>query len=109
MTKKFTHCNVPESQMLYKWHVYTNNTMHIVCICPKCGKYMGNSPQVSPYTDLVAGRYISSPKKEKPTTQQIKAIGGNDNCKTMLAYILSIPDIESAICKLTYDKASKMI
>lgn len=108
MTKHFTHCNVPELDMLYKWHVYANNTMHIVCVCSKCGKYMGNSPQISPYTDLVKGQYISAPKKEKPAIHQIKTVSG-DPVKEVLQSILNIPGVKEYIGAGLYNKAKTMV
>lgn len=106
--KQYTHCKVQESQMLYKWHAYANDTLHIVCICPKCGAYVGTVPQISPYTHFVKGRYVPTPKKEKPTVQQIRAISANP-AKDVLLSILTLPGIEKYIGTALYEQAKKIM
>lgn len=58
--KIFTHCDVEESKMLYRWQILSNGMKHIACHCPKCKKFIDYTPKSKPYTDLVNGIYLTA-------------------------------------------------
>jgi hypothetical protein len=101
--KKFTCCGNREEAMNYRWQVFANQTMHIICHCVTCGRYLGHVPQISPYTSLVKGNY-QAPNK-KPVAVNV----GSQDASIILAAIISIPGIEKVIGSLLYREAKKNI
>ena len=65
--KKFTHCGIEESKLLYRWQILSNGMKHIACHCPKCNQFIDYAPKSKPYTDLVNGIYITAIKERQYT------------------------------------------
>lgn len=66
--KTFTHCDVEESKMLYRWQVLSNGMKHIACHCPRCNQFIDYAPKEKPYIDLVQGMYVTSIKERNHLT-----------------------------------------
>jgi len=82
--KTFTHCDVEESKMLYRWQIFSNGMKHIACHCPKCNTFIDYAPKTKPYIDLVNGIYLTAIKERQDLTanQEIKKTTVNSHtCK----------------------------
>lgn len=82
--KTFTHCDVEESKMLYRWQIFSNGMKHIACHCSKCNKFIDYAPKSKPYIDLVNGIYLTAIKERQhvAANQEIQGtMVNNHTCK----------------------------
>lgn len=83
--KRFTHCDMEESKMLYRWQIFANGMKHIACHCPKCHQFIDYAPKSKPYIDLVNGIFSTAVRErqyatERPATQRAQST--SHTCKT---------------------------